>query len=180
MLRNGVGKNELLTTLLFYCVPFLLVLIFSLSLRHETAGIFNPVLLPCYKTCTGTWAALSFVWINYTEELTLLSVTYIFIALRLTDLLFRFFSLPFDYKMNGNFMHCWDSFKSSIQYIIHCAMSNSWSWRWVLNKGLLITTLALHHTPFAIHAGAELKIQVQSAIWKGTSHICFKFMIVIN
>ena len=34
MLRNGVGKNELLTTLLFYCVPFLLVLIFSLSLRH--------------------------------------------------------------------------------------------------------------------------------------------------
>lgn len=71
-------------------------------------------------------------------------------------------------------MHCWDSFKNSIQYTIHCAMSNSWSWRWVLNKGLLITTLALHHTPFAIPAGAELKIQVQSAIWKVTSHMCFK------
>lgn len=41
MLRNGVGKNELLTTLLFYFVPFLLVLVFSLSLRHETAVILT-------------------------------------------------------------------------------------------------------------------------------------------
>ena len=41
MLRNEVDKNELLTTLLFYFVPFLLVLIFSLSLRHEIAVILT-------------------------------------------------------------------------------------------------------------------------------------------